>query len=229
MAKKNDLALQTIPPLVSGISDYHWRYLPMMLDQKVTQVSSRSLYSFLPHVMRKNKRRSVRSPLPVSELHIRVRAQQEDNIKVGPRNVINHREEGKLPLQVSGSRGQISSGDSDNPSGGARRGTARLPAIILRKQRGKDLRRTRRRMPRWGAILVGAPARGRGSIGLDQRTRSFSTARVSDLSVRAANDISVFPSNLAALRAILKQFYTSRSVGSGCSRPEEGALSAGGR
>jgi len=35
---------------------------------------------------------------------------------------------------------------------------------------------------------------------------------VSDLSVRAANDISVFPSNLAALRAILKQFYTSPSV-----------------
>lgn len=45
--------------------------------------------------------------------------------------------------------------------------------------------------------------------------RSFSTARVSDLSVQAANDISVFPSNLAALRAILKQFYISQSVGSG--------------
>jgi hypothetical protein len=42
--------------------------------------------------------------------------------------------------------------------------------------------------------------------------RSFSTMGVSDLSVRAANDISVFPSNLAALRAILKQFYTSPSV-----------------
>lgn len=72
------------------------------------------------------------------------------------------------------------------------------------------------------------PADGNRS-GLDQPwMRSFSTMRVSDLSVQAANDISVFPSNLAALRAILKQFYTSQSVGSGWNRAwGEGAFSAG--
>lgn len=93
------------------------------------------------------------------------------------------------------------------------RGT--IAAIILRKQRRQEPVSGEGCPDRDRIQKVHLPADGHRSS-LDRSwMRSFSTTRVSDLSVQAVNDISVFPSNLAALRAILKQFYTSRSVGSG--------------
>lgn len=179
------------------------------------------------------------------------------------RNAINRtvgRGKRKLPhLHVPGSRGQRLAAATPITSAATRRA---IVAIILRKQRGENRARTvgvRRSTPPAPPPQASHPpsrptlrnpirscdprccAPG-GERGEDRSTarrrpkwtrgpfrrRAFRTYRV-----RAANDISVFPSNLAALRAILKQFYTSRRVGSGWCQKEgggrEGTLSAGGR